>query len=120
MVAVPAATAVTTPVEASIVAIDVLPDVHVPPVVVLASAAVEPAHATAVPVIEPSAVTTVTFAVRIQPVFAVKVIVAAPAAEPVTTPLEEPTAATDALLLVHAPVLPTEVSVVVVPTHAVV
>jgi hypothetical protein len=120
IVAVPAATAVTTPVVPSTVAIEVLPDVHVPPTVVLDSVAVEPAQATAVPEIAAGAVTTVTVAVRVQPVL-VTVYVSAevPADTPDTIPFTEPTVATDVVPLAHVHVLPTEVSVVAVPIQAI-
>ena len=53
MVAVPAATPVTTPVLAT-VAIPVALLLHAPPVVPLVNVVVPPAHTVAVPVIEPA------------------------------------------------------------------
>jgi hypothetical protein len=55
MVAVPAATPVTTPVEALTVAMPVLPEVHVPPLVpFVVNVVVEPEHIACVPLRVPA------------------------------------------------------------------
>ena len=122
MVAVPAATPVTTPVEAFTVAIPVLPDVHVPPLVPFdVNVVVPPAQIACVPLSVPALDAAVTVTVRVSveaahpPAAAiVYVIVAVPAATPVTTPVELFTVAIDVVPDVHAPpVLPSVVNVVV-------
>ena len=110
----------TMPLVEPIIAIDVLLVVQLPPVVLLLSVAVEPAHAVVEPLIAPGNDKMVTVAVCIQPVDATTYeIVAVPADIPVTTPLPDPMVAIVASLLLHVPVLPTTERVVVVPTHAV-
>lgn len=68
IIALPAVTPVTTPKLASTVAIDVLPLVHVPPVVALARVVVNPSHTCKPPVITAGSGFTVATSVRIQPV----------------------------------------------------
>jgi hypothetical protein len=122
IVAVPAATPVTTPVEAFTVAIPVLPDVHVPPLVPFdVNVVVPPEQIACVPLSVPALDAAVTVTVRVAveaahpPAAAiVYVIVAVPAATPVTTPVELFTVAIDVLPDVHEPpVLPSVVNVVV-------
>lgn len=66
MAAFPARMPDTTPVLAPTVAIDVLPLVHVPPVVALLSVVFVPSHISNVPVIAAGSGFTVAVAVRIQ------------------------------------------------------
>ena len=122
MVAVPAATPVTTPVEALTEAMPVLPDVHVPPLVPFdVKVVVPPTQTACVPLKVPALDAAVTVTVRVAveaghpPAAAiVYVIVAVPAATPVTTPVELFTVATAVLLDDHVPpLLPSVVSVVV-------
>ena len=92
MVADPAATPVTTPVEASTVATVASDDVHVPPVVADANCVVKPEHTFVAPVIAATVgngltVTVVdTDEVQPLPLVTVYVMVVVPAATPVTTP----------------------------------
>jgi hypothetical protein len=67
MLAAPAATAVTTPVDGLTVATDVVPLVHVPPVGVELSEVVLPAHMVVVPVIADGAELTLTTVVLVHP-----------------------------------------------------
>ena len=122
IVAVPAATPVTTPVEALTVAMPVLPDVHVPPLVPFdVKVVVPPTQTACVPLKVPALDAAVTVTVRVAveaghpPAAAiVYVIVAVPAATPVTTPVELFTVAIAVLLDDHVPpLLPSVVSVVV-------
>jgi hypothetical protein len=122
MVAVPAATPVTTPVEALTVAMPVLPEVHVPPLVpFVVNVVEEPEHIACVPLRVPALDVALTVTVRVAveaahpPAAAiVYVIVAVPAATPVTTPVELFTVATDVLFDDHVPpLLPSVVNVVV-------
>jgi hypothetical protein len=106
------------------VATDVLPLVHTPPVTALLNVVVAPAHTVAVPVIEPAdgAALTVTAAMVVavpQSLVTVYVIAALPLAMPVTTPLALPTIATPVLLLLHIPPDAALVNVIVLPTHTV-
>jgi hypothetical protein len=90
MVVVPAATAVTIPVAASIVATDRSDDVHAvgdAAVVVAESAEVEPTQADKVPEMV-GAVYTLNVAVVVQPLVFMYVMVVDPAAAEVTTPAE--------------------------------
>jgi hypothetical protein len=80
IVAVPALTPVTTPVEAFTVAIAVFEVLHVPPVVAFVSVELAPIHAEAVPAIVPAdgsgfSVTTVAAEVAEQPLLLVTVTV---------------------------------------------
>ena len=68
MLAVPALTPVTNPVLEPIVAMPVLPLLHVPPVVALARVDVVPAHIAVAPVIAAGSGFTVIIVVVIQPV----------------------------------------------------
>ena len=70
MVAVPAATPVTTPVESLTVAMPVLPDVHVPPLVpFVVNVVVEPEHIACVPLRVPALGAVVTVTVRVAVAF---------------------------------------------------
>ena len=64
-------TPVTTPVDEPIVAMPVLPLVHVPPLVASLMLVVKPAHTVAVPVMDEGSGLTVTTTVEIQPVVSV-------------------------------------------------
>lgn len=107
---VPAATAVTSPVEASTVATAVLLLLHVPPAVpFVVKVDVAPVQSGVVPVIVPA----LTFGSTVmemnvetglpQPLLTVYVISAVPAATPVTSPVEASTVAIAVLLLLHVP-----------------
>jgi hypothetical protein len=122
MIAVPAATPVTTPVEALTEAMPVLPDVHVPPLAPFeVNVVVAPVQIACVPLSVPALDVAVTVTVRVAvetghpPAAAiVYVIVAVPAPTPVTTPVELFTVAIDVLLDDHVPpLLPSVVNVVV-------
>ena len=80
MVAVPALTPVTTPVDAFTVAIAVLEVLQVPPPVAFVKVELEPTQAEAVPVIVPAdgsafSITTVAAEVAVQPLLLVTVTV---------------------------------------------
>lgn len=99
------------------VATDALPLTQLPPDEVVESVVEAPTHTTAVPVIAAGNAFTVTTTVLKHPVVVFSTdIVAVPALTPATTPEEEPTAATDVLLLVqYVPLV--ELSTVFTPTH---
>jgi hypothetical protein len=100
------------------VAIAILLLLQVPPVVPSLNVVVKPTQTDAIPVIAAGTGFTVTTAVCLQPVDNVQVIVDVPELTPLTTPDEEPTVATDVVLLLHvAPEPP--LSVVVLPAHTV-
>jgi len=90
---------------------------HVPPLVGSNSVAVAPTQILLAPDIGLGVGLTVTDAVVKQPAGKVYVIVAVPAAAPVTTPVPEITDATAELLLLHEPPPVASVNVVVDPTH---
>ena len=118
---VPADTPLTTPVIEFIVATAPVADVQTPPAVVLVSVVVDPIHALAVPPIAASVgkafTLTVACAVEIHPfVVTVYVIVAVPAATPVTNPVEASTVAT-ALDDDQTPPAVALVNVVAEPAH---
>jgi hypothetical protein len=77
--------------------------VHVPPAVAEERVVVEPTFTVDKPVIGAGAAITVTTTDAAQPPLKTYEIVAVPDATPVTIPLEEPTVATEALLLLHTP-----------------
>ena len=118
MVAVPAATPVTSPAEPT-VAIAGVEDDHVPPVVASLSVTDEPApvHRVVTPVIAPGNGFTVTTAVLTQPDTLYEILTA-PAATPVTSPAV-PTVATAVLLLLHVPPVTVELKVVTDPGQTV-
>jgi len=89
---------------------------HTPPVVVVPSDVVAPAHTLAVPVMDDGKGLTVTTIVALH-VPKVYVITAIPAFIPFTIPVTEPTVATLVLLLVHVPPTIPFTSVDVEPMH---
>jgi hypothetical protein len=104
MVAEPGATPVTTPVEASTVAIDVLLLDHTPPAVGFDKVEVNPTQAFGVPEIPGTVLLTVTVsALEKQPVDEVYEIVEVPTLTELTTPVDGFTEACAGLLLVHVP-----------------
>jgi hypothetical protein len=117
MLTVPAATPVTIPVLPT-VAVAVFALLHEPPVVVVLSAVVVPGHTFAVPVMVAGVRFTVTVADEEQPP-TVYDILAVPAVTPVTTPVEEPTLATDGAPLLHVPPVVAQLTVRVVPVQIV-
>ena len=118
MVVVPAVTPVIMP-AVLMVATDGVLLLHVPPMVVLLTVVVSPAHTCSVPVMVAGSGFTVTVAVRIQPVPSEYVIVAVAAVVlPVSTPLTVPvasTVATAVLLLAQVPPAVVVLSTVVAP-----
>ena len=126
IVVLPAATPVTTPVDASTVAVAVLLELQTPPAVALVSVVVEPTHTPVVPLIAATTgnplIVTAVVTELVQP-FAfvyVYVIVALPAVTPVTAPVIELTVATDVLLDVQTPPDVVFVKIVLDPIHALV
>lgn len=118
MTEVPVDTAVSMPEDEPMVATDVVPLVHVPPGVASVSGVVAPAHADESPLI-PDMGLTVTVVVVKHP-DSVYVIAGVPVAMPETTPEEEPTLASEVLLLVHVPPGKASPKAVVEPTHTLV
>lgn len=114
---VPAATPVTIPVEVVIVALAVLPELHVPPEGVLESVVAAPTHTVAVPAIAVGSAFTVTMRVSTHPVPVVYVIVAVPALMPATAPSVAPTVAVVASLLLHVPPVVVLLKVVTEPSQ---
>lgn len=98
------------------VAIVVDPLLQVPPGVALVKVVVNPTQTLAVPVIAAGSALTVTTVVDVHPPGNVYVIVAAPALTPETTPLDDPTTATDVVLLFQEPP-PAHASVIVLPVQ---
>ena len=120
MVTEPAATPPARPADEPsvvIVAIDALLLVQLPPATVLLSVTVAPAHTLVGPVIAGNRFSTVTVVVEVQPVGSVYDIVALPRLDPVTTPDDEPTLATEVLLLVHVPPVMVSENIVAEPTQ---
>jgi hypothetical protein len=103
MVVVPEAIAVTMPEVASTVPIRGFVLDHTPPTVVELNVDVPPGHMLVVPVMALGIPLTVTIAVVLHVVGKVYVIKLVPAASPATTPVDEPTEATDKALLAHVP-----------------
>jgi len=111
---------VTTPDDASTVAIAVLLLVHVPPEILCARVLDAPTQAFVVPVIAASAALTVTCVTETQPAPDLTYdILAVPAATPVTMPDADPTVALVVALLVHVPPLVVFERAVVPPAHMV-
>ena len=104
MSSTPAAIPETTPETEPTVALEPAL-VHKPPVVALVTVAVEPSQTLSVPPIAAGNGLTTIFAVAIQPVESVYVIVAAPAVIPVTTPDIDPTVTFDELVDQTPPVV---------------
>lgn len=109
----------TVPVDEPTVAILVLLQVQTPPVGEELNVDEDPVHMAKTPVIAAGCVFTVTTLVAKQPPLKVYVIVAVPAAAPVTTPDVELTLAVPDALLVHTPPVGEEDKVVVDPTQTV-
>jgi hypothetical protein len=103
ILAVPAATPVTIPLNEPTVATEVEPEDHEPPVTVLLNVMLFPVHTLPTPEMAVGAELTVITAVVIQPVPGVYVIVAVPRDNPFTMPLVIPIVATEVLLLLHVP-----------------
>lgn len=97
----PWATPPIVPVARPMVAMDVLPLLHVPPAFASDNVVEAVVHIPVTPVIGELLTVTVFVAFVPQPVEYVMVLV--PFATPVTTPVVEPTVATDALLLLQIP-----------------
>lgn len=116
MRAVPAATPFTTPPLVT-VATDVLPELHVPPMMLLDKVVVAPVHTEVVPVMAAGDELTVTVVVTLQPVDNLYVIADVPAVTPVTVPEEDPTVATVVVPDVHVPPVVVELKVVVAPVQ---
>jgi hypothetical protein len=100
-----------------IIATDESTLLHTPPVTLTDTVAVAPLHITADDVAVGVGFTVMFFVLR-QP-YNEYVIVALPAATPVTTPVAEPTVAVDALLLLHVPPASVFVNVVDADEHTV-
>jgi hypothetical protein len=111
-----AATPVTMPVALT-VAFVVLLLIQLPPVVVVLNAVVAPTHTIGVPVIAAGVALTVTTLVVMHALLPRYVIVAVPAAMPVTVALVSGTVAILVLLLLHVPPPVADGSVVVAPSH---
>jgi hypothetical protein len=105
MIAVPAVTPVTTPVNEPTVATAVLLLLQLPPGEDEVRVVVSPTHTLAAPLIVPGPAFTVTTVVAKQPVEPVYVIVAVPTLTPQNIPVDTPTVATAVLLLLHVPPL---------------
>ena len=103
IVVVPADTPVTTPVVSITEAMPGRLLLQVPPVVASAKVVVELTHTLSIPVIAKGNGSTVISWVTKHPVFNVYVINAVPRLIPCTTPVEEPTVATNVLLLLQLP-----------------
>ena len=116
MVAGPDETPPIRPV-ASIDAIVVADELHVPPAVLSLSMEVIPAHMDVMPVIAEGSAFTVTTALLVQPRPSAYVIVAVPPAMPVTLPLRASILAMAVLLLLHDPPPDELLSAAAVPTQ---
>jgi len=115
---VPPATPVTTPVVDPMVAMPVRLLIHVPPDVGSFNVVVLPTHNVVVPPIAAGTGFTVIVFVAWQPVeVMMSVIVAVPAATPVTTPEDASIVATEVLLLLQEAPDIVDVSVIVEPAH---
>lgn len=117
MVAEPAVTPVTTPVEIPAVAMLVLALVHDPPDNALLKEIVELVQTAVGPEIAPGVGFTVSADEIRQPVDNVNVIAKEPAVTPVTTPLLAPTVARVVLLLLHVPLPEASVKLIVLPVQ---
>ena len=114
-VAVPAASALTTP---PLVILATVPDgvtLHTPPTVISLSVVVYPAHSVLAPIMPVGTAFTVIGMLMLHPPI-VYVIVSNPGATPLTMP-PDVTVAFAGLLLVHIPPAVPSLSVVVPPTH---
>jgi len=117
MVTVFADTPPTTPPPALTVPTAALLLVHVPPGVVELSVVVAPVHTVLLPVMAAGNGLTVTTAVRVQPLVPKHVIVAVPAATPLTIPDDEPMVAIAVLLLLHVAPMLVVLNVVLAPAQ---
>ena len=108
---------VTKPVVSITLAVSIRLLVQVPPGVRSVSAVVEPTHTPSVPVIAGSDDVTVITTERVQPDGEVYITVEVPEATPLTTPVDDPTVATEVVLLLQVPPVVASVSVLVKPTH---
>jgi hypothetical protein len=106
------------PVEGSMVAIEVLLLLHVPPGVASLKVMVLPVHTTAAPVIIASGFTKMAV-VAVHPAGVVYVMVADAGAMPETTPDVTPTGAATGSLLDHVPPVTASLNVTVLPWHTV-
>ena len=112
---VPSAMPVTIPEPVPTVAIALLLLLHEPPGVISINVIVLPIHTLPGPVIGAGTVFTVTVAVLTHAAGVVYVIVVLPGKMPVTIPEDEPTEATNGLLLLHMPPVVESLSAVVAP-----
>jgi hypothetical protein len=106
-----------TPLAAPIVATDVLPLLHKPPVTASLHVVAAPMHTLPLPVIADGSALTVIVFVTMQPAPIAYVIIAVPALTPLTIPLLDPTVAVAVLLQVHIPPVGKQLCVVAEPTH---
>src|ERR1043165_5726673 len=116
MVALPANTPPTTPVDEPTVAVAISLLLQVPPVVVLLRVVTPPSHTLAVPVVAAIGFT-VTIVVTLHPVESAYVTLVVPLATPVTIPLADPMVATAVLLTAHVPLGVALLSVVAEPAQ---
>ena len=116
IVADPAVTPYTAPVDRPTVPIAVLLLVHAPPLKPSLKLLVNPAHIWVEPLIAPGVALIVTACVAVQPVGEVYVITVVPAVRPVKTP-PELTVPTAGVLLAHVPPVVASLNVIVFPAH---
>ena len=107
----------TNPVDEPIVAIVVLPLLHMPPVVASLKVIVLPTQTPGAPKIAGGAAVTVNVMVAVHPEGSKYFIVVVPTEWLVTIPVTEPIVATDELTLLHVPPGVGSLNVVVVPTQ---
>jgi len=110
---------VTTPEVSTTEAFTPVTADQVAPEVVLASVVLDPAHTTNEPVMAAGRALTVAVVVALQPVASLYVIVTAPAALPVITPVNVSTEATVGALLVHVPPVGVVLKVTIEPAQTV-
>jgi hypothetical protein len=108
---------VTTPDAEPTVAIVVLPELQVPPVVALLNVVVAPEQIVDAPEMLPGTPMTVTVVVGAVPQPFEYVITAVPGVPPVTEPVSEPMVAIDVLLLLHVPPVIPSLNVRVAVVH---
>jgi hypothetical protein len=107
----------TKPVAELTVAIEVEPQLHVPPVVAQLISVVKPTQTLAVPVIASGLGLTVTILVVEHPVGNIYETTAVPLATPVTTPVAEPTTAILVLLQLQVPPVVAQARLVLNPVQ---
>jgi hypothetical protein len=115
ILATPVEAAVTTPVLTTMVAMEVLLQLHVPPAVASLKRVVPPIQRVVVPIMPDGRLFTVTKVVVEQPETTEYVIVAVPGEKPVTTPPLVLIVATMVLLLLHVPPATVLLNIVVPP-----